>query len=296
MFGSALYQAFRAVKHAFDPNGVFNPGKIVDCAAADAPTCATARATGRRIRPRSSTIPNTAASAARSRCAAASGRAARRSKGRCVRRAWRRVTSETSTRGRANTLRLAMTGRLAEAGLDDEGVLETCSTSVSSVARARRNVPSAWTSRGSRASSWPSTGASTGCRSASACSATCARSRRSGASSRRCRTGSRASGIGRWMNEKMFGIDRRRTPPAWAKRNVCGEVLEGPPEGGPHRCGKAAPTPRAVGAGFSRPPRFSSTTPLRTSTSLRLASPRSACSRRPEWACACCRTTAAAGR
>src|SRR6185312_9028134 len=31
MFGSALYQAFRAVKHTFDPNGVFNPGKIVDC-------------------------------------------------------------------------------------------------------------------------------------------------------------------------------------------------------------------------------------------------------------------------
>src|SRR5262245_27229544 len=29
------------------------------------------------------------------------------------------------TRGRANTLRLAMTGRLAEAGLDEEGVLET---------------------------------------------------------------------------------------------------------------------------------------------------------------------------
>jgi len=24
-----------------------------------------------------------------------------------------------------------------------------------------------------------------------------------------------ASGLGRWMNEKMFGIDRRRTPPAW---------------------------------------------------------------------------------
>ena len=30
MFGPVLYQAFRAVKHAFDPDGVFNPGKIVD--------------------------------------------------------------------------------------------------------------------------------------------------------------------------------------------------------------------------------------------------------------------------
>ena len=30
MFGPALYDAFRAVKHAFDPSGIFNPGKIVD--------------------------------------------------------------------------------------------------------------------------------------------------------------------------------------------------------------------------------------------------------------------------
>jgi hypothetical protein len=31
MFGPALYQAFRTVKHTFDAGGVFNPGKIVDC-------------------------------------------------------------------------------------------------------------------------------------------------------------------------------------------------------------------------------------------------------------------------
>ena len=30
MFGSELYQAFRAVKRTFDPNGLFNPGRIVD--------------------------------------------------------------------------------------------------------------------------------------------------------------------------------------------------------------------------------------------------------------------------
>ena len=31
MFGPRLYQAFREVKHAFDPDGIINPGKIVDC-------------------------------------------------------------------------------------------------------------------------------------------------------------------------------------------------------------------------------------------------------------------------
>ena len=30
MFGPALYEAFREIKRTFDPNGIFNPGKIVD--------------------------------------------------------------------------------------------------------------------------------------------------------------------------------------------------------------------------------------------------------------------------
>jgi FAD/FMN-containing dehydrogenase/Fe-S oxidoreductase len=32
MFGPAVYGAFRAVKHAFDPQGLLNPGKVVDAA------------------------------------------------------------------------------------------------------------------------------------------------------------------------------------------------------------------------------------------------------------------------
>ena len=31
MFGPAIYQAFRQVKEAFDPQGIMNPGKIIDC-------------------------------------------------------------------------------------------------------------------------------------------------------------------------------------------------------------------------------------------------------------------------
>ena len=31
MFGPTIYQAFREVKRAFDPQGIMNPGKIVDC-------------------------------------------------------------------------------------------------------------------------------------------------------------------------------------------------------------------------------------------------------------------------
>jgi FAD/FMN-containing dehydrogenase/Fe-S oxidoreductase len=32
MFGPAVYQAFRQIKHAFDPHGLLNPGKVVDAA------------------------------------------------------------------------------------------------------------------------------------------------------------------------------------------------------------------------------------------------------------------------
>jgi hypothetical protein len=31
-----------------------------------------------------------------------------------------------------------------------------------------------------------------------------------------------ASGFGRWMNEKLFGIDRAACPPAWAKETFRG--------------------------------------------------------------------------
>src|SRR3970282_2026138 len=30
MFGPVIYDAFRTIKQTFDPNGIFNPGKIVD--------------------------------------------------------------------------------------------------------------------------------------------------------------------------------------------------------------------------------------------------------------------------
>jgi Fe-S oxidoreductase len=53
-----------------------------------------------------------------------------------------------------------------------------------------------------------------------------------------------ASGFGRWMNEKLFGIDRRRTPPAWVSETFAEQFAK-------VRL-KADPT-NSVGAGFSRP-------------------------------------------
>src|SRR4029450_4949474 len=130
-----------------------------------------------------------------------------------------------SPRGRANTLRLVMAGRLDEAGLGDEGVREVldlclecrackaeCPVGVD-VARfksefladyyRRHGTPlktraighihtmSAWASRVA-----PLANAVT------------------------------RSALGRWLNEQLFGIDRRRTLPAWASRTFLQQIRE----------------------------------------------------------------------
>ena len=123
MFGDELYGAFREIKRTFDPDGIFNPGKIVD-----APPLATNLRYGPAYRTppvrRPSTTASTAASPARSRCAAASAPAARRSAGTMCPSFMATREEAHSTRGRANALRLALSGKLGEAGLADDAVHE----------------------------------------------------------------------------------------------------------------------------------------------------------------------------
>jgi Fe-S oxidoreductase len=55
-----------------------------------------------------------------------------------------------------------------------------------------------------------------------------------------------ASGFGRWMNEKLFGIDRRRIPPAWVKETFAARFVRDR-TGGPRRGGPSGPpTPGAI--------------------------------------------------
>ena len=118
-----------------------------------------------------------------------------------------------STRGRANVLRLAMAGRLGEAGLGDPASTRR-SISASSAGRARPNARSASTWRASRASSSPTTGSATARRSHARALGNARRAGATGAAaSRRCRTGSSNSGLGRRLDERLLGIDRRRTLP-----------------------------------------------------------------------------------
>ena len=123
MFGPVLYDAFREIKRTFDPHGILNPGKIVD-----APPLTSNLRYGPAYRSHS---PETwfdysawgGMSGAVEMCSGLG--ACRKTLDGTMCPSYMATREEAhSTRGRANTLRLVMAGRLNEAGLGDEGVRE----------------------------------------------------------------------------------------------------------------------------------------------------------------------------
>lgn len=129
LLGERLARAFAEVKHAFDPDGMMNPGKIVGAPRMDDRTLF-------RYGPEYRTVPLPVARP-RDTAPAPNGHFARNveacnNNGACrklhdgVMCPSYRVTREESdtTRGRANVLRLAMTGQLGPKGLVGEEVAE----------------------------------------------------------------------------------------------------------------------------------------------------------------------------
>jgi FAD/FMN-containing dehydrogenase/Fe-S oxidoreductase len=123
MFGPVLYEAFRTIKRTFDPDGIFNPGKIVD----SPPLTANLRFGAGYVSPNPKTFFDYSdyggMGGAVEMC---SGLGACRKKLDGTMCPSYMATKEEAhtTRGRANVLRLAMTGKLSEAGLDDRGVYD----------------------------------------------------------------------------------------------------------------------------------------------------------------------------
>jgi FAD/FMN-containing dehydrogenase len=123
MFGPVLYEAFREIKRTFDPHGILNPGKIVD-----APPLTANLRYGPAYR---SHTPQTwfdysawgGLSGAVEMCSGLG--ACRKTLDGTMCPSYMATREEAhSTRGRANTLRLVMAGRIDESGLGDEGVRE----------------------------------------------------------------------------------------------------------------------------------------------------------------------------
>jgi FAD/FMN-containing dehydrogenase/Fe-S oxidoreductase len=121
MFGSTLYEAFRTVKRTFDPAGLFNPGRIVDTP----PITAHLRFGAGYPTPDPPTHFDYTVQGGFGRAVEmCSGVGACRKTREGTMCPSYMVTREEahSTRGRANVLRLALNGRMRDAGLDAEGV------------------------------------------------------------------------------------------------------------------------------------------------------------------------------
>jgi FAD/FMN-containing dehydrogenase/Fe-S oxidoreductase len=214
MFGPVLYEAFRTIKRTFDPEGIFNPGKIVD----SPPLTENLRfGAGYRTANPPTFFDYSEYGGMGGAVEMCSGLGACRKKLDGTMCPSYMATHEEAhcTRGRANVLRLAMAGRLGEAGLTDRGVYEVldlclecrackaeCPVGVD-MARFKSEFLAAYWSR--HGSSWPA--------------------RLLGNVHRVARWGSYFPGLANWLarsapvracNERLFGLDRRRGMPAWS--------------------------------------------------------------------------------
>ena len=217
MFGPALYAAFRELKRAFDPLGLLNPGKIVDAP----PLASNLRCGPSYVTPEVATTFDFSADGGLARSAelCAGVGECRKQRGGSMCPSYRATREEQHvTRGRANTLRLALTGQCDLKGLTDPSVLEVldlcleckackseCPTNVD-MARLKAEALHQYY----RAHGFPW------------------RNRLFGNVARLSRWGSRLAPLSnwlarswplRWLNDKLLGIDGRRRPPAFARRS-----------------------------------------------------------------------------
>ena len=216
MFGPALYQAFRHIKQTFDPHGILNPGKIVD-----APPLTASLRYGpayRAVQPATffDYSEHGGLPGAVEMCSGLG--ACRKTLDGTMCPSYMATREEAhSTRGRANVLRLAMSGRIGEAGLGDEGVrqvLDLCLECRACKAECPVGVDVARFKSEFLADYWRRHG-------------TPIRAHMLGHIHGVSRWGSRfaplsnavvRSPLARWLNERLLGMDRRRVPPAWTSR------------------------------------------------------------------------------
>ena len=212
MFGDTLYEAFREVKRAFDPHGIFNPGKIID-----APPITNNLRFGAHY---------TAASPAThfdyteyggfanavEMCSGVGACRKKLSGTMCPSYMATRDESD-STRGRANAMRLAMSGQMGAGGMSDEGVyqaLDLCLECRACKAECPVNVDMARYKSEFLAGYYQRHG-------------TPLQARALGNVANLAPLGSAFAPIANWiagtsLNKKLLGLDPRRSLPEWKNR------------------------------------------------------------------------------
>ena len=218
MFGSELYQAFREVKKTFDPNGLFNPGRIVDTP----PITSHLRYGAGYVTPSPATFfdfsDHDGFGHAVEMCSGVGLCRKTREGTMCPSYMVTRDEAH-STRGRANTLRLAMAGQLGDAKLSDEGVhdvLDLCLECRACKSECPVGVDVARFKSEFLSGYWDRHGMSLAAQVfGGAPSAAAWGSRLAPFSNALANTT-----MARWAAEKLTGIDRRRTLPQWTRRTL----------------------------------------------------------------------------
>jgi FAD/FMN-containing dehydrogenase/Fe-S oxidoreductase len=123
MFGDPIYEAFREIKRTFDPEEIFNPGKIVDAPPVTSNLRFGASYTARNLKTFFDFSEYGGLAGALEMCSGVGACRKKLTGTMCPSYMATREESD-STRGRANVLRLAISGRLDEAGLGDDGVFK----------------------------------------------------------------------------------------------------------------------------------------------------------------------------
>ncbi len=218
MFGPELYQAFRAVKRTFDPNRLFNPGRIVDTP----PITSHLRFGAGYLTP----APKTTFDFSEHQ---GFGRAVEMCSGVGLCRKTREGTmcpsymvtrdEAHSTRGRANTLRLAMLGQLGDTALADKGVhevLDLCLECRACKSECPTSVDMARFKSEFLAGYWDRHGLSLSAHAFGHAHAASALGSRFAPLSNAIA----ASAPVRWVMEHTIGVDRRRTLPKWTRQTL----------------------------------------------------------------------------
>ena len=220
MFGDTLYEAFREIKRTADPLGILNPGKIVDAP----PMTSNLRFGAAYQTPRpESHFDFSAYGGLGGAVEMCSGVGACRKKlagTMCPSYMATRDEAHT-TRGRANVLRLAMSGKLGEAGLTDAGVyqvLDLCLECRACKSECPVGVDMAAFKSEFLAAYWKRHG-------------TPLRARMLGHIAELSVWGSRFAPVSNWLGRPSRWV-LRRTPPAWQRqtlqRRLVGQVPDLP--------------------------------------------------------------------
>jgi len=220
MFGDRIYDAFREIKRTFDPNHLLNPGKIVDAP----PLTANLRygPAYQALKPEThfdySTFGGWAGAV---EMCSGLGACRKKMEGTMCPSYMATRDERHSTRGRANVLRLAMSGRLGESGLDADGVkevLDLCLECRACRTECPVGVDMARFKSEFLAARWRTQPPPL-------------RSRVLGNARRLAALGSALAPVSNWvanstlgraLNELILGIDARRPVPAWRRRSLTG--------------------------------------------------------------------------